>query len=129
MNWLILLAGNLPVWVVEGHCVDDISVLVEWEQLLTGHGVPHFARAIVTSSDEFASIFVEGTVSQGKQVSSQHLEQFEVLLLVLTLLLNEFLDQLFQLRFARVWDQRLLKENLVNESVDIRSKQRQSGMS
>ena len=124
MKWLILLVGDLPIWVVEGHCVDDIRVLVEWEQLLTGHGVPHFARAIVTSSDELASIFVEGTVGQWEQVSSQHLEQFEVLLLVLTLLLNEFLDQLFQLRFARVWDQRLLEENLVDESVDVRSMQR-----
>ena len=91
---------NFPVWIVEGHGVDDIGVLVKRQQFFAGHGVPDLASAIVTSSDELATVLVEGTVSERKQVSSEHLEEFKVLLLVLSLFLYEFLDQLFELGLA-----------------------------
>ena len=73
----------LPVGIVESHGVDDVGVLVEGTQLLARVRVPHFAGAIVTSRNEFASIFVEGTVSQGEKMGSEDLEEAEALHLVL----------------------------------------------
>ena len=87
----------LPVWIVESHGVNNVGVFVKREQFFTGHGVPDLTSAIVTSSDELATVLVEGTVSEGKQVSSEHLEEFKVLLLIFSLFLDEFLDQLFEL--------------------------------
>ena len=94
-------------------------MLVEGTQLLARVRVPHFAGAIVTSRNEFASIFVEGTVSQGKKMGSEDLEEAEALHLVLKLLLNELLDELLQLGLARFRDQGLLQEDLVNKTIDI----------
>ena len=110
----------LPVGVVESHGVDDVGVLVEREQLLAGVRVPHFAGAVVAARDELVARLVECTVGQREQVRAQHFEQAEALLLVLLLLLNKFFDQLLQLGLARLRDQRLFEQNLVNEAVDIR---------
>jgi len=52
-------------------------------------------------------------------VSSQSLEAGKSLLLVLQLLLDKFLNQLFQLALARLRNQRLLEQNLIDESVYI----------
>ena len=92
---------NLPEWIVESHGVDDVGVLVQREQLLASVRVPHFAGSVVRASDEPVASLVEGTVRQGKQMGSQGLEKGELLHLVLELLLNEFLDELFELGFAR----------------------------
>jgi len=75
-------------------------VLIEGEQFRAGVSVPDFAGAIVTTRDELASIFVESAISQGQQMSAQNLKQAEALLLVLQLLLDEFFDELLELRLA-----------------------------
>ena len=60
----------LPVWIVKGHGIDNVGVLVQGEQLLAGIGVPHLASPIVRARDEFVSRLVECTICQWKQVSS-----------------------------------------------------------
>ena len=50
---------------------------------------------------------------------AKSLEQAEVLLLVLLLLLNELLDELLELRLARFINERLLEQDLFNETVDV----------
>ena len=92
---------NLPEWIVESHGVDDVGVLVEREQLFSGVGVPDLAGSIVRAGDEPIASLVEGAVRQGKQMGSQGLEQSELLHLVLKLLFDELLDELFELGFAR----------------------------
>ena len=64
-----MLAGvgwDLPEGVVECHRVHDIGVFVEREHFLARIRVPNFARAIVATRDELASVLVEGAVSQGQ---------------------------------------------------------------
>ena len=104
----------LPPRIVECECVDNISVLIEREEFLASHSVPNFAGAIIATSDESASAFVEGTVSEWKQVGTEHLEEAKALALVLQLLLNESLNQLLQVRFATCRNKRFLEQDLVN---------------
>ena len=92
---------DLPVGVVEGHRVDDVGVLVERKQLLARVGVPDLARAVVAAGDEAVARLVEGAVGQRQDVSSQDFEEVEVLALVRLDLLDEFVDQLAQLRARR----------------------------
>ena len=56
---------------------------------------------------------------------SQHFEQAEALLLILLLLLNQLLDELLELRLARLRDQWLFKQDLVDQAVDVSSVQEQ----
>ena len=51
----------------------------------------------------------------------QHFEQTEALLLILLLLLDQLLDKLLELRFARLRDQRLLKQYLVDQAINVSS--------
>ena len=55
-------------------------------------------------------------------MSSKNFEQMEFLLLILKLLLDELLYQFFQLRFPWFGYEWLLEKNLVNKSIDVRSK-------
>jgi len=82
--------------------------------------VPHLARAIVTTRDKLAAAFVEGAICEREQVRSQHFEKTEALVLVLLLLLDQLLNQFFQLRLASLRDQRLLQQNLVDQPVNVR---------
>ena len=79
---------HLPQWVVEGHCVYDVGVLIEGEQFLTWVCVPYFTSAVVAACDKLATIFIERTVGQGQQVRAQYFKQAEALLLVFHLLFN-----------------------------------------
>ena len=54
-------------------------------------------------------------------MGSQHFEQTEALLLILLLLLDQLLDKLFELRFARLGDQWLLKQYLVDQAINVSS--------
>jgi hypothetical protein len=125
LSFAIERAGDdlVAEWVIEGHSIHDISVFIEREQLLSRVGVPNFARAIVATSDKLASILVERTVGQGKQMSSQHLEKTELLLLVLLLFFDQFLNELFKLRLAGLRDKGLFEKNLVNQAIDISAKE------
>lgn len=87
-------AKNLPEWIIEGHAIDDITVLVEGKKLLTRDGVPDFAGAIVAASDEFVSTLVKCAISERKQMCSEHFEKCKLLLLIFKLLLNQFYTQL-----------------------------------
>lgn len=57
-------------------------------------------------------------------MSSEHLEKTEALLLVFLLFFNQLFDELLQLRLAGFRNQRLLKKDLVNKPVNVRSTQR-----
>ena len=107
----------LPVRFVESHGVDDVGMFVEVEQLLSCQGVPDLAGSIVRASNELVSFFVEGTVGQGKEMGSEGLEEFESLVFVLGLFMDETFDDLLQLGLARLRDKRLLEKNLVYQSV------------
>ena len=96
-----MLAVNLPEGVVEGHRVDDVGVLVQGEEFLAGVGVPDLASAIVRSCDELVTGLVESAVGQREQMGAKDLEEGELLHLVLELLLDQLLNELLQLRFAR----------------------------
>ena len=52
-------------------------------------------------------------------MGSQDFEEPEALHLVLLLLLDELFDELLELWLAGLRDQRLLQENLVNQSVNV----------
>lgn len=82
-------------------------------------GVPDFAGTIVTSSDELAAILVESAIGQGQEVSSENFEKGKPLFHVFLLLLNQFLDELFQLGFAGGGNERLFQEDLVDKPVDV----------
>ena len=83
--------------------------------------IPDLARAIVAASDELVTAFVKRAICQRKKMGSQHFEQTEALLLILLLLLDQLLDKLLELRFARLRDQRLLKQYLVNQAINVSS--------
>ena len=53
-------------------------------------------------------------------MSSQNFEKTEALVLVLLLLFNQLFNQLLQLGLAGFGDQRLFKQNLVNQSINVR---------
>ena len=86
---------------------------------MTRVSVPHFASAIVRPGDELVSSFVKGAISQGKQMRSEHLLEAKALLLVLLLLFDELLDQFLQLGLLVLRNERLFKENLVDQAVNI----------
>ena len=113
----------VAVGVVERHCVDDVGVVVEREQLLSRVRVPDLARAIVATSDELVTAFVKRAICQRQQMGSQHFEQTEALLLVLLLLLDQLLDKLLELGFARLGDQWLLEQYLVDQAINVSSKE------
>ena len=96
-------------------------MFVERSQLLSGLCVPHFAGAIVGSSDELTSVFVEGAVSQREQVSAKYFEKTEALLLVLLLLLNKLFDEFLKLGLAGFRDEWLLKKDLVDQAINVSS--------
>ena len=56
-------------------------------------------------------------------MGSQHFEQTEALLLVLLLLLDQLLDKLLELWFARLGDQWLLEQYLVDQAINVSSKE------
>ena len=87
--------AHLPVRIVEGHRVDDVCVLVKRKQLLARICVPDLARAVVAACDKLAPTFVEGAICERQQVRSQHFEKSEALVLILLLLLDQLLYQLF----------------------------------
>jgi hypothetical protein len=91
---LEVAARNLPEWIIEGHAIDDITVLVEGEKFLARDGVPDFAGAIVAASDEFVSTLVKCAISERKQMCSEHFEKCKFLLLIFKLLLNQLYTQL-----------------------------------
>ena len=111
---------NLPEGVVEGHRVHYVRVLVKRQQFLSRVRVPHLARAIVAPRDELASILVEGAIGEWEEVRSEHLEEAELLLLVLLLLLDQLADEALELRLARLRNQRLFQEDLLDQPVDVR---------
>ena len=92
----------VSVWIVERHSVNNIGMVVKRKQLLSRVRIPDFARAVIASSDELVSAFVKRAICQRQKMGSQHFKQTEALLLVFLLLLNQFLDKLFELRFARL---------------------------
>ena len=51
---------------------------------------------------------------------SENFEKTEALVLVLLLLFNQLFNQLLQLGLASFGDQRLFKQNLVNQSINVR---------
>ena len=59
--------------------------------------IPYFTCAIIATRNELASILVECTVGQRKQMGPENLEEAEALLLVLKLFFNQLFDQLFKL--------------------------------
>ena len=111
----------VAVGVVERHCVDDVGVVVEREQLLPRVRIPDLARAIVAPSDELVTAFVKRAICQRQKMGSQHFEKTEALLLILLLLLDQLLDKLLELRFARLGDQWLLKQYLVDQAINVSS--------
>lgn len=117
---------HLPEWIIESHGVHDIGVLVEREQLLAGVRVPNFAGAIITSSDELASVLVEGTVGQGKQVRAQNFEQAKALGLVLLLLLDKLFDEFLELGLFGLRNEWLFEQDLVDQAINVRPKKVES---
>ena len=97
-------------------------MLVEGEQLLAGVRVPNFAGAIITSSDELASVLVEGTVGQGKQVRAQNFEQAKALGLVLLLLLDKLFDEFLELGLFGLRNEWLFEQDLVDQAINVRPK-------
>ena len=112
--------GHLPKGIVKRHGVNNVGVFVESEQLFACVCVPDFAGAVVAASDELASILVESAVGEGQQVRSEHFEQGELLIHVLLLFLNQCLNEFFELGLARLRNQGLLQQNLVDQSIDVR---------
>ena len=104
--------------VVERHRVNDVFMLLETQQFTTALGVPHLTCPIVAARDKFVSRLVECAIRQRQQVRPKHRKQLELLLPILHLLLDEAydsldtailtLDQLLQLRLARLVNQRFL---------------------
>lgn len=113
----------VSVGVVKGHRVHDVGVLIEGEQLLAGNGVPDLAGSVVGACDEFVSRLVECAIGQREQMGSQDLVESELLLLVFLLLFDQLLNELLQLWLAGLGDQGLLEQDLIDESVDISSKE------
>ena len=117
--------------VVERHRVNDVFVLLKTQQFAATLGVPDLACPIVAARDKFVSRLVECAIRQRQQVRPQHRKQLELLLPILHLLLDEAynmsdavvltFDQLLQLRFARLVNERLLQQYLVDQSVHIGS--------
>lgn len=55
---------DVPIWIVEGHGVDDVGVLFKGKEFFARVGVPNFAGAIITARNEAIARFVEGAVCQ-----------------------------------------------------------------
>jgi hypothetical protein len=72
----------LPERIVEAKAVDNVLVPFQGEEFLATLSVPDFAGAVVTTRDEFVSIFVEGTISQRLVMSFELLAELEILLFV-----------------------------------------------
>ena len=72
-------------------------MLVQRQKFLASYSVPNSACSVIRPSDELVSGLVEGTVGQGKEMSTKNLEAAELLLLVLELLLNQLFNQFLQL--------------------------------
>jgi len=121
LGLLVEGAGHnfISVRIIEGHAVDHVGMLVQTQQLLAGVGVPDLASTVVAACNELVSIFVKRTVRERQQVRSQNLKKREFLLLVLHLLLNQLFDELLELRFAGGRNQGLLKQNVVNQTVNV----------
>lgn len=75
--------------IVERHRVHHILVLLEGQKLSTSLCIPNATCPIVATSDELVTGLVKRTVRERQEMRSQHSEQFETLLLVLHLLLDE----------------------------------------
>ena len=110
----------VTVGVVERHRVNDVRVVVETEELLSRVSVPYFARAIVASSDKLVTALVKRAICQWEQMGSEHFEKTEALLLVFLLLFDQFFDELLELWFASLRNERFLKQNLVDKAINIR---------
>jgi hypothetical protein len=65
------------------------------QQLFTRDGVPDFASSIVRTCDELIARLVEGTVGEREEMSPQYFKQLELLFLILHLLFDQLLDELF----------------------------------
>jgi len=81
-------------WIIKGHRVHYITVLVQAKKFLASHGVPNLASSIVGACDELIARFVEGTVGKGQQMRAKNFEESELLLVVFHLLLDELFDEL-----------------------------------
>ena len=92
---------------------------LEGQEFLTGDRVPDFAGPIVGTSDKLAAALVKRTISQGKEMGLASLEVSEALLKVFLLLFNELLDEFLEGGFARLGDEGLFEQDLVDQSVDI----------
>ena len=83
--------GNeVPEGVVKAEAVDNILVASEGQKLFSGGSVPDLTGFVVTSGDEFVSIFIKGAVSKGLHMCLQSLKQAEFLLFVGHHFVNKF---------------------------------------
>ena len=50
--------------VVEGDCVNHVSVTLQRQQFLPSLRAPYFASSVVAPSDEFVALFIESAICQ-----------------------------------------------------------------
>ena len=61
---------------------------------MAGDGVPNLAGSVITTIDELISALVKCAIGQGKQMSTKHFKECELLFLVFELLFNQFYQKL-----------------------------------
>jgi hypothetical protein len=91
--------NKVSEWIIEGHRINDILVLLQRELFIACFCVPDFASPIIRACDKFGSIFIESAVRQWKQMCAKCFKQFKVML-SLSLLSNQAFDQLLELGFS-----------------------------
>lgn len=74
---------------VEGHCVDDVLVSLETEQLFARDCIPNFSSSIVASCNKLVSVFIKSAVCKRKYVGFQDFEAVELLFFVAFELFNQ----------------------------------------
>jgi len=70
--------------IVKCDGVNDVPMPFQCHELFTSLCPPNLARSVVASCDELITLFVEGTVRQRQDVSSEYLEE-KVVSVVVTL--------------------------------------------
>lgn len=80
--------NQISKWIIEGHSINDVFVLLERQQLVTCLGIPDLACPIIRSCNEFVTRLVESTIGEGQKMGSKLFEQFEFLFLIFHLLFD-----------------------------------------